>query len=249
MNLSEAFKITNHLNYDKISANKYSESRNDLDDIIKDYSCSRQIKFDWKKIPYTRIDFINLALKNFTDPAYLEIGTHKNKCFDQINANDKTGVDPIGFGEKVLKKTSDEFFLSYNNDKTYDVIFIDGLHTHDQVRKDAINSLKYLKKNGIIFFHDMLPLSWMAECPERIQVTWNGDVWKAGYELNEANGLDFNVILADHGIGMLKKLENNYILNTQYDQINKLRYNDFLESKIDYIEAETAVNFIKNIKI
>ena len=37
--------------------------------------------------------------------------------------------------------TSDEFFKQ--NEDTYDVIFIDGLHTSDAVYRDINNSLKF----------------------------------------------------------------------------------------------------------
>ena len=43
------------------------------------------------------------------------------------------------------------------NTKKFDVIFIDGLHEYYQIRKDVINSLKYLDKNGYIVIHDLFP--------------------------------------------------------------------------------------------
>ena len=56
---------------------------------------------------------------------------------------------------------SDDFFKT-SKDK-FDVIFIDGLHTYDQVRRDVINSIKHLKEGGYIALHDMLPRNWKEQ--------------------------------------------------------------------------------------
>ena len=45
----------------------------------------------------------------------------------------------------TIKKTSDEFFES--NKKNFDIIFIDGLHEYDQVKRDIKNSIKFLNKD------------------------------------------------------------------------------------------------------
>ena len=51
--------------------------------------------------------------------------------------------------------TSDEFFE--NNEIYFDCIFIDALHIYEQVRKDILNSVKFLNTHGIIIIHDCLP--------------------------------------------------------------------------------------------
>jgi len=38
--------------------------------------------------------------------------------------------------------------------ETFDLVFIDGLHTYEAVKTDAVNSLRLLKQGGVIFFHD-----------------------------------------------------------------------------------------------
>lgn len=55
---------------------------------------------------------------------------------------------------KINKTTSDIFFNK--NKKKFDLIYVDGAHDKKSVRKDAINSFKYLNKNGIIIFDDFL---------------------------------------------------------------------------------------------
>ena len=52
--------------------------------------------------------------------------------------------------------TSDNYFFN-NKNNLFDLIFLDGLHTYEQTIKDIFNSLKTLKKNGVIIVHDCLP--------------------------------------------------------------------------------------------
>lgn len=112
-----------------------------------DNFCDTIIDISWSKIFYNRISFISKAVQKFQNCKYLEIGCSTNVCFNAIPAINKIGVDPNAGGN--IKDTSDNFFK--NNKKEFDVIFIDGLHIYEQCRKDIINSLKVLKKNGFIF--------------------------------------------------------------------------------------------------
>ena len=68
---------------------------------------------NWKEINYNRIALINLLLKDFNNPSYLEIGCNKNKLFDSIYVEDKIGVDPIAGGN--VRLTSDDFKKNEKN--------------------------------------------------------------------------------------------------------------------------------------
>ena len=50
--------------------------------------------------------------------------------------------------------TSNEFF--FNNSKKYDLIFVDGDHSSDQVKIDIDNSWKILNKGGYLILDDYL---------------------------------------------------------------------------------------------
>jgi predicted O-methyltransferase YrrM len=52
----------------------------------------------------------------------------------------------------VQKITSDDFFVK--NDKTYNIIYIDGSHEIDYIMRDMENSFKVLEKNGIMWMDD-----------------------------------------------------------------------------------------------
>jgi hypothetical protein len=106
------------------------------------------------EIPFTqetRLDLINLAIQKAKAKKYLVIGCDKNKIFNKIKCEYKTGVDPLRGG--THRMYSDSFFEQ--NTETFDVIFIDGLHQYDQVSRDFSNSLNCLNENGFIILHDM----------------------------------------------------------------------------------------------
>lgn len=48
---------------------------------------------------------------------------------------------------------SDSFFKSTND--TWNVIFLDGDHSYNQVKKDTENALLHLETNGLIIWHDI----------------------------------------------------------------------------------------------
>lgn len=57
-------------------------------------------------------------------------------------------------GRLILhRKTSDDAIYDFD-DESLDFIFIDGLHTYDQVKKDIQNYYPKLKIGGFIFGHD-----------------------------------------------------------------------------------------------
>lgn len=157
-------------------------------------------QWDWEKTNYNRIALVNLLVSRMRDPAYLEIGCQSNSLYDSVPCNQKTGVDPVGGGN--VRTTSDEFFSA--NQQFFDLIFIDGLHTYEQARRDVINSLKFLKPGGYIALHDMLPDSWIEHHVPRLSGAWTGDVWKVAFELSRSRDIDFKIVRIDHGVGVLR---------------------------------------------
>ena len=174
---------------------------------------------------------------------YLEIGCDQNDVFNSIPVihSNKIGVDPNSGGSH--KMTSDDFFKQ--NDKSFDVIFIDGLHTFEQTQKDIINSLKILNTNGIIFIHDLLPADEIDADRSRYLPGWSGDVWKVSLELSQSEGLDFKIVNIDTGVGILKKNENY-----EYKKILEIKnknFDDFYDKYLDQlpvISSLEAFNFI-----
>jgi len=157
---------------------------------------------------YYRWDLIKYLIEKNSYKDYLEIGCDQNQLFSKVKIDNKIGVDPESGGN--IRKTSDAFFL-INTDK-FDIIFIDGLHTYDQVKKDIINSVKFLKEDGIILVHDCMPDSLAKQAVPRFKMKWNGDVWKAIVDLRQNEDLDIYTCEIDEGIGVIKKRKNSEIL-------------------------------------
>jgi hypothetical protein len=173
---------------------------------------SREIDWDWNSTTYNRIAVVNLILKQFPNPRYLEIGCDKNNLFSSVPVSHKVGVDPVSGG--TIRCTSDEFFL-VNRDE-FDVVFIDGLHEYPQVRRDVLNALKAVPLGGYVVLHDMLPSNWVEQhVPNISPAAWTGDVWKLAFELANTPGLEFSIIKIDHGVGVLRKLSNVQLSKTQ----------------------------------
>lgn len=179
----------------------------------------------FKKIEYnfdnskTRLDLINFLIKKKNYKSYLEIGCHQDEVFSLINI-EKIGVDPMSGGN--FRGTSDEFF--FQNNKKFDCIFIDGLHTYEQVIKDIKNSINSLSENGVIILHDCLPSKITHQYVPRSRYTWNGDVWKAIVEVRTWEHVETYTILADQGLGVINKKKNSDLLFMKKNNFKKLKF-------------------------
>jgi len=120
--------------------------------------------------------------------------------------------------------TSDTFFLK--NKKTFDIIFIDGLHIYDQVKRDVLNSIKVLNKNGLILLHDCLPRKISEQHVPRMRNLWTGDVWKVIVDLRTNKNLDTYTLIADMGIGIVLKRKNRNLLKLD-KEFKKLNFKDY----------------------
>ena len=202
----------------------------------------KDIGFDFtlkKNRKYIVQEIINI--KEYTK--YLEIGCFDNELFDVVNINHKTGVDPVSGG--TIRLTSDQFFK--NNKEFFDCVFIDGLHTYNQVKKDIQNSLKFLNKNGIILLHDCLPNNFYEQATPRCQWTWNGDVWKAIVESRRSKDVDVYTCYADYGIGIIIKRPNRNLLNHIQKDPSSLKFDDYFydhKNLMNIIEYEKLMEII-----
>jgi hypothetical protein len=161
----------------------------------------------------TRTDLLNHLAEKYKLQRYLEIGVKDPKQnFDKIICKYKVAVDPSeeaktlfqaddrSSNEALFNVTSDSFFESWmrrpgdfictTEENKRDLIFIDGLHTAEQVKKDFENALKILSPGGFIVLHDCNPEKEEHTIVPRPSARghWNGDVYKfavvyAGYKM------------------------------------------------------------------
>ena len=189
---------------------------------------------------FYRLDLIEYLIKKNNYKNYLEIGCDKNQLFSKVNINNKIGVDPVSGGN--VRKTSDDFFKK--NKSSFDIVFIDGLHTYEQVKKDILNSVNCLLDEGIILVHDCMPDSLGKQAVPRYKMQWNGDVWKAIVDLRQQENLEIYTCEIDQGIGVISKKKNTSILKLD-KPINKLKFKDYFNNYKEYMRVISLEEFKK----
>jgi hypothetical protein len=192
----------------------------------------KRLDFEWHKYP-SRYEIIQETIYRKNYKSYLEIGCDQDELFSKIIINKKIGVDPVSGG--TIRDTSDNFFKK-NNEK-FDIIFIDGLHEYDQVKKDIDNSLLFLNNNGVIFLHDCMPMRFISQAVPRSRNVWNGDVWKNVVESRTKQEIDTYVVHADYGVGMILKRPNKKILNLNINNFKRLKFKDYFYNHKEYLNV------------
>ena len=182
----------------------------------------KKLNFNWNNYPQ-RFEVINKIIKKKNYKNYLEIGCFKDENFKEIIVEHKVGVDPVSGG--TIRSTSDSFFKK--NNKIFDIIFIDGLHYFDQVKKDIKNSLEALSERGIIIIHDCLPSRIRDQMIPRSHEHWNGDVWKVVVEFRTKINVDVYTCMADEGLGIIFKKKNLNRLKLDLKDFKKLKFEDY----------------------
>jgi len=146
-----------------------------------------------------RFDIINELIEYYGYKTYLEIGTFLGVSFHNVNCDKKESIDPKH--PATYKMTSDDFFTNEAKDNKWDIIFIDGLHEKEQVKRDIINSLNHLNENGTIVCHDMCPPSELHLEPRYCHNSWEA----FGHFRKTDKNLDMFVVNTDCGCGVIRK--------------------------------------------
>ena len=153
----------------------------------------------------------------------MEIGCFSDENFDVIKSwgrfSTYTGVDPEQGG--TIRATSDDFFANAlrtgEDNKKFDVVFIDGLHEADQVFRDISNSLHFLSPNGTILLHDSNPRSRDSQNKTwTSQPVWVGDTWKAVVAMRLRPDVEVVLFDFDHGVAVVRKRENKHPLPREW---------------------------------
>jgi hypothetical protein len=208
-----------------------------------------------------RFEIINsLTNKN---SSYLEIGVENGFTFNNVHFENKLGVDPdpkMNFNlDKIIKSTSDEYFK--NNNKIFDVIFIDGMHQVEYILNDVNNSIKYLHDNGLLFIDDILPFNYNEQLKIPIKhyyengilkygEAWTGDVWKIIYfilqNLSEKVSFSYYSNINYRGVAVFEIKEKFEIDKNNIEIINNYDY--FKEFK-HYIHLIDSFNTLSTQRI
>jgi hypothetical protein len=195
----------------------------------------------------TRTDLLNHLVEKYKLERYLEIGVQVPELnFDKIKCQYKIGVDPDPKSEPTHLMTSDEFFggPAFECDGPFDLIFIDGLHTAEQVKKDFENALKILSPNGFIVLHDCNPEKEEHTIVPRPSARghWNGDVWKFAAALYGYSEIDRWTVDIDNGCMIFRN-------NKDYTRVNfgisQMPWSTFDKGRKDYLNLISWDEFIR----
>lgn len=217
-----------------------------------------------KNKKFKRFDIINNLINRFNYKSYLEIGTANRKwCFNKIEIDNKICVDPDENANADFVGISDDFFKQ--NKKTFDIIFIDGMHEYKQVLCDIKNSLNVLNKGGAIVLHDCNPKSMKAAIPyselnlnntRNINSIWNGDVYKAfiDFKYNEFRDVYKNdsvlfTIDTDFGCGVFvnrEALEINNLFDNNLKSFDDITFKFFKQNRNELLNLISVEKF-KNL--
>lgn len=147
-------------------------------------------------------DLLNFIAEKINAKTYLEIGVfNPEHNFNKIKVQRKVSIDPDPNAQAVVRMTSDDYFLLFPSVK-YDLVFCDGLHHADQVKRDIQNSWGCLNEGGVIVIHDCNPHSESITHVPRDSREWCGDVWKAAIDI--CHYLKFTVDF-DYGCCIVRK--------------------------------------------
>jgi hypothetical protein len=198
-----------------------------------------------------RLDIINKLISKNNFKNYLEIGIYTGDVLNNCVAENKLGVDPnisnYRGNVKTINKTSDEYFKDIDDNKQFDIVFIDGMHESEQVYRDIENSVKHLTKNGIIVVHDCNPPEFKYICSYedfiKFQLpAWNGNVYLGFVDFVKTYNMEYYTVDTDWGVGIIKpdnKLINkervristdwNYFNNNRSSLLNLINVDSFNE--------------------
>jgi hypothetical protein len=149
---------------------------------------------------------VNALGKQLNAKRYLEIGVSKGETFRDVEIAERTGVDPNFLFDtkeksneftRFVVNTSDGFFSTEPLLPPYDVAFIDGLHTFEQVVRDFSNVLLHTHWQSAIIIDDTLPSDVYSAIPDirsahRFRkaaggegLAWHGDVFKTVFYIHD----------------------------------------------------------------
>jgi hypothetical protein len=196
----------------------------------------------------TRTDLLNFLAEKYNLQSYLEIGVqHPEQNFDKIKCDYKASVDPDPEAKAMFCMTSDDYFkviqkgtfvyaLNKEVYPQFDLIFIDGLHTAEQVKKDFENALKILSPNGFIVLHDCNPEKEEHTIVPRPTERghWNGDVYKFACELGYYYK-KFNTVDIDNGCGVWNNAGQDILKDTDFPMDSFDSFNTYRKQLLNLI--------------
>src|SRR5678816_1292351 len=172
------------------------------------------IRDRWKAFEFYR-QFLHWY-SSWYNPVYLEIGCASGELCAGLKTQKAVGID-ILFHEdwitymqrhshvKLVQVSSDEYFELVSATPTFGLIFIDGDHSEEQVRRDVDNSLARLLPDGLICMHDTFPpnIDYTHE-------KWCGTAYKVAIELRKRRDLEVYTFPVTYGLTLVGKVGSEF---------------------------------------
>lgn len=136
--------------------------------------------------------------------SYLEIGLGGGQTFNRIAPHCVVahGVDPnpppVSAGQ-VFSMTSDEYFRA--NRHGFDLVWIDGDHSHHQVLRDVNSALDRLNPGGVLLAHDMFPPDVEHTNPQNCS-----DAYKAAIALRQDPDYEVYTLPVRFGVTLIGRV-------------------------------------------
>jgi len=188
---------------------------------------------------------------------YLEIGVSLGTTFNELDFPNKVAVDPrFGFDYRSLasdsvrffETPSDVYFTDHAGNELFDLIFLDGLHTHDQTLRDFNNALMHSHPATIVLIDDVYPSDVFSSLrkdgvqqrrlfdPNSTSKAWHGDVYKTMFIIHDFYPL-VSFVTIDRGFGNPQSIvyrQPRRDFSPRFksiEAIERLSYFDFLEHR------------------
>lgn len=201
-----------------------------------------------------RRDVMGGFVELYDDSRYLEVGVCRGVTFHRVPAASKVAVDPyfqFDVQERVAadpsatyhEVTSDEYFATIvDPDDRFDVIYLDGLHTHEQTLRDLMNALHHLQPSGVIVIDDTRPPTYLSSLPDRksfdtvrasldlvSQKAWMGDVYRLVYFIETfCPHLSFATVSDNHGQTVVWRSRRADVPERSLREVAELSFEDLV---------------------
>jgi SAM-dependent methyltransferase len=185
----------------------------------------------------TRTDLINAIAKKINAKSYIEIGVYNpDHNFNHIDVDTKISIDPDPKAGAYMLRTSDEFFkIAKALHTSFDLIFIDGLHHADQVKRDIQNAWDCLNPGGVIVLHDCNPPTEATTCvPRGSQREWCGNTYQAVLQCRDV--LEFTTDF-DYGCAVIREQGPEWPLDFTDEQ---LTWKEFDENRKQLMKLKSS---------
>lgn len=194
-----------------------------------------------------RSEIINYLVEKNGYKRYLEIGTALDETFPYINTPSKVGVDPDPRTSATFHMTSDEFFQKVAPySAPFDIVFIDGSHEREQVKRDVFNSMRFLQPYGAIVMHDCNPKTVLESSMMYLGTAWEAVVHLRALFSQKRMDWNLRVVDTDCGCGVITRGVNDH--DYIKDIPVQLTFADLESRRKEFLGLITVEEFIELYK-